>query len=132
MREIDPGHKYQLDVYDGAGEQVITFMKREGPGYPFNIGHYPGTNCQELLRVLISRVEYLNKQIPCQDNERVLAHLRYAFLDFERRGAMRHGEELQPLQLWDIDDVCPERMPHCPVCGHIRCFGHRKESDGTL
>jgi hypothetical protein len=44
MRIIDPGHDYILSVYDGEGEQRLTFMKREGPGFPGNIGHYPGTN----------------------------------------------------------------------------------------
>ncbi len=133
MKVIDSGHKYLLEVYDGDGTETIaiTFMKREGPGYPSNVGHYSGTNCQELLRVFIDRVKYLNKQIPCADNQRILEHTRRAFLEFERRGAMRHGDtELEPLQLWDVEDVPVELIPHCRVCGHIRCFGHGEKHVG--
>lgn len=124
MQILDEGHQYGLDVYDGVGQQTLTFMKREGPGYPFNVGHYPGTNCQEVLRALINRVEYLNSQIPCQDNQRILMHLRHAFLEFERRAVIRHKvAELEPLQLWE-DDVPVELLAHCRICGHIRCLGH--------
>lgn len=127
MKVLDEGHDYLLENYDGSGTQRLTFMKREGPGYPFNVGYYPGTNCQEVLRVLLNREKYLNKQIPCDDNLRIIAHLRRSFLEFERRGAIRHGDiELYPLQLWDVDDVPVENIPHCQVCGHIRCFGHSK------
>lgn len=132
MKVLDEGHDYELENYDGEGVQRLTFMKREGPGYPFNIGHHPGTNCQEVLRVFISRVKYLDRQIPCDDNKRIIAGARRLFLEFERRGAMRHGdEELEPLQLWNVDEVPVEDFPHCRTCGHIRCFGHEKK-DGAV
>jgi hypothetical protein len=46
----DPGHSYYLSVYDrltlvDTSHHALVFMKREGPGYPFNVGSYPGTNC---------------------------------------------------------------------------------------
>lgn len=127
MRVVDPGHEYELELYDGEGTARLTFMKREGEGYPFNVGKHPGVNCQEVLRALIDRVKYLDKQIPCEDNKRIIAHLRNAFLEFERRGAMRHGDaELEPVQLWDTNEVPVELVPHCPICGHIRCFFHNK------
>ena len=53
MEIIDPGHCYKPDTYDGYITETIVFMKREGVNYPFNIGHYAGTNCQEVLRILI-------------------------------------------------------------------------------
>jgi hypothetical protein len=32
MKVIDAGHKYALAHLDGPGEEVLTFVKREGPG----------------------------------------------------------------------------------------------------
>lgn len=59
MTELDPGHKYLLPTFDGELNQTLTFMKREGEGYPGNIGHYPGTNMQAVLRAIYKRMEYL-------------------------------------------------------------------------
>jgi hypothetical protein len=124
MRILDPGHKYELEEYDGGTVQIVTFMKREGPGYPMNVGHNPGINCQEALRMIIDRMKYLDKQIHCDDNERAITNLRRTFLEFERRASIRHGaKELEPLQLWD-EEVPVELVPHCRICGHIQCFGH--------
>jgi len=130
MKVIDPGHVYEVDVYDGDNTETqrITFMKREGKGFPGNVGHHPGTNCQEILRVLINRILYLNNQIPCDDNKRLIYNLRYCLLEFERRAIIRHGaDDLYPMQLWDVDDVPVENMLTCRVCGHTRCKGHEKE-----
>lgn len=115
MNVLDPGHSYALQNYDGDGAQKLVFMKREGPGYPFNVGHYKGTNCQEVMRALIDRVLYLNKQVPCAENQIALAGLRSALYAFELRAARRHGRELE----WQTSE--PESAPTCPTCGHIKC-----------
>jgi hypothetical protein len=110
MKTLDPGHVYQVDVYDGDETHFIKFMKREGVGYPGNIGTHAGTNCQELLRVLIDRVRYLDNQIPCEENKKVIDILIEALLLFEFRAIKRHG------------DV--EKLSTCSICGHILCM-HR-------
>lgn len=118
MKVIDPGHCYDLTVFDGAGEQVLRFMKREGPGFPFNVGHYPGTNCQEVIRALIERVKYLDRQIACAENAMILSGLRTALIAFETRAARRHRRELPALPV-EVED-----MPTCKTCGHIGCDIH--------
>lgn len=117
MRCIDPGHSYFLTVYDAGSDasQGLVFMKREGPGYPFNVGHYAGTNCQEVIRTLIDRVKYLDRQISCPENAIILAGLRSALIAFELRAARRHKRAPTDLPL----EV--ESMPTCPTCGHIGC-----------
>src|SRR5258707_13345918 len=52
---------------DGVCMQTLQFVKREGEGYPGNIGHHEGTTMQEVLRVLIDRAKYINGQIPCDE-----------------------------------------------------------------
>lgn len=118
MRVIDPGHEYLLNSLDGGEPVLLTFVKREGEGYPGNIGHHPGTNLQEVLRALIERVKYLNNQIPDARNWHVLLYLREALFELEQRAAERHGRVLSYFKLDEI-----EFQLTCSKCGHIGCHG---------
>lgn len=120
MKVVDAGHEYLLDSYDGGDPVLLTFVKREGGGYPFNVGHYPGTNCQEAIRALIDRVKYLQKQIPCDENRFVIDYLRRALWQFEIRAARRHGRSLE----FEQPEI--ELVPTCAGCGHIGCDGGHK------
>jgi hypothetical protein len=134
MKIIDPGHVYELDWLDGEPETAyfgdpedtetpehpanrLIFIKREGPGYPGNVGSHPGTNIQEVLRVLIDRLKYLNNQIPDNHNSLALSDLREALWFLEHRAAERHGRFLK-VWPWEI-----ELEPTCRKCGHIGCDG---------
>lgn len=114
MRVTSPGHRYQLSHLDDPcrGFSVLTFVKRMGDGYPGNVSRHPGTTCQEVLRALIDRVEYLDGQQRSSHNDVILDSLRTALWSFEARAAGRHGRKPPPLR--DI-----ERQPVCPQCGHV-------------
>lgn len=120
MQVKDAGHRYLVDSYDGGEPLQIQFMKREGPGYPGNVGHYPGTNCQELIRVLIDRIEYLDKQIHDDSNHACLKKLRECLWLFEDRAARRHN--IDQFDFFPSERL--EELPTCPTCGHIVCHGH--------
>jgi hypothetical protein len=122
MKILDAGHDYLLDSLDDGIRQRLTFVKREGPGFPFNNGSYPGTNCQEVLRALIERTEYLNRQIACAETEAAIGLLKSALLLFEIRAARRHERHLDLTDLKDLSS-----FPTCEKCGHIQCEGHTKE-----
>jgi hypothetical protein len=122
MKVMDAGHKFELDHLDGNGCEVLTFVKREGDGYPGNVGHYEGTNLQEVLRTLISRTLYLYSQIPDGYDVRVVDHLRAAIVELETRAARRHNRELP--EFWPN----VEQMPTCSRCGHV---GHQCEPATT-
>lgn len=126
MKEVDPGHEYLLDSYDGGEPVRLTFVKREGEGYPFNVGHHPGTNCQEVIRALIDRVKYLQRQIRCDENIFVIDYLRRALWQFEVRAAQRHGRKLPDFYLNEIED-----QPTCAGCGHIGCAGEGHRASET-
>jgi hypothetical protein len=128
MKIVDPGHAYDLHWLDGKPFVVplencdppnrLTFVKREGPGYPGNVGHYPGTTMQEVLRALIDRVKYVEGQIPHPDNFKIITLLQGSIFLLESRAAERHGRPFTaPIQL-DIENV-----PTCTKCGHILCPG---------
>jgi len=130
MRVLDPGHKYLVDEYDGDSVAALTlrFTKREGSSYPGNDGHYPGTKCQEVIRALIDRVDYLNSQVPCDENRRIRLHLIAALGLFEVRAAQRHGfsEEEIEKALW-VPNV--HKLETCKTCGHIMCNEHATEME---
>lgn len=122
MRVIDPGHIYEVDVLDGISQptfrQIITFVKREGKGYPGNVGYHPGTNLQEMWRSDIDRLKYLNRQIPWDGNNLIIWDLRRAIQRLEMRAAERHGREwVNP-----TTDLI-EQIETCRFCGHIACHG---------
>lgn len=124
MKTIDPGHMYSLNMLDVEGDErhsteMLIFVKRQGSRYPGNVSHYPGTNCQEVMRALIDRVKYLDSQIPDPRNQPVIEHLREALWLFESRAAQRYGRVLPPLESF----VRIEEEPTCSGCAHIRCNG---------
>ena len=122
MKIIDPGHVYELALLDDWNEQeppaLLTFVKRDGHGYPGNSGRHAGTNIQEVLRVLIDRVQYLNNQIPDKANDTVIHKLRECLLELELRAAERHRRVLPDLS-YEI-----EKEPVCRTCGHVACTKH--------
>lgn len=129
MRVIDPGHKFALPHLDGDGEEIITYVKREGPGYPGNVGHYPGTNLQEGFRAEIARVKYLDQQDRCVENKLILNNLRDCIRLLEERAARRHGRRpdwrLYEKNGLETNDAI-EFLPYCLKCGHIGCKGDCK------
>lgn len=121
MITIDVGHCYALDHLDGQGDVELRFVKREGRKYPGNVGHYPGTNLQEVLRACIDRVKYLDHQVQCRENLQIIYNLRDCLRLLEERAAQRHGRPADP-RLYGLGTNDPiEWLPTCPKCGHIGC-----------
>jgi hypothetical protein len=110
MLVVEKGHIYEVDNIDledgGERTQTITFVRR----IPEAKAH-EGTLMQELLRVLINRIHFLNEQVPHESNVRVVRNLRECLVLMEARAAQRKIEAL----------VYPEQEPACQTCGHIFC-----------
>ncbi len=91
MTVLDKGHMYWVSPIDGDRGQTIQFVKRLGSTYPGNgAPAYAGTNCQELCRVLIDRLQYLDDQIHCWVNPLCICALRWVINLLEFRAARRH------------------------------------------
>lgn len=112
----DPGHLYLVDNIDGKGQQEIRFVKREGEGFPGNIGHYEGTTLQHVLRVCLDRFTYLQHQIPCDENINAIRDLRNILYLLEHRAARRHGKSAE-----DLTQFIASFGPMCTKCGHTIC-----------
>ena len=133
MKVLVDGHSYELADYDrviGANypPNYLFFFKRIGEKYPRNTGEpHHGTNCQDVIRVLINRVQYLNIQDKCYENDVILRTLREALIFFEIRAAKRHNFVVPKSFMWNNR---PEEYTPCIECGHIICEHIRvKESN---
>lgn len=126
MKVIDPGHKFELDSLDGEFKNILQFVKREGEHYPGNIGHYPGTTIQEVLRASISRLEHVNRQIPCLESEMVVDLLKSAITLLEIRAKRVKGKYLTETRIVEI-----LQAKTCKMCGHVSCMeeNHDKASE---
>jgi hypothetical protein len=132
MKVINPGHEYEMTSYSiyederGIFNEHIIFVKKIGDKLPGDMKRpQEGTNCQEVLRVLINRVKYMDKQEPCIENKYILNDLRDALGKFELRAAECRGDiKLLLLTLNTLD--CIEDIPSCEICGHIGCSRHKR------
>jgi hypothetical protein len=129
VKVIDPGHEYLAEGPAGVEPQRITFVKNRGGKYPGNDGDpHLGILCQELMRVLIDRMSYLNNQGSCAETEHALAAVRQALGWMEVRAARCRGDAID---LPHADSL--EGMLTCPVCGHNCCTrgDHHEHVPGT-
>jgi hypothetical protein len=117
MKVLEPGHLYQLACLDGDKVEFLQFVKRIGDHYPGNRPPaWPGTTMQEVLRALIERAQYVNRQIPCAETEAAIGLLSAALFLFEVRAKRVKGKtlDLPTLGAAVLGDTCGE-------CGHVRC-----------
>lgn len=118
MRVLDPGHRYALAHLESDGETIFEFMKdpklHDGEGYP-------GPSCQEVLRMVIDRVQALDSERPWSGNAGIIYDLRHAIAGFEARALIRHVEK-EGLEI--------EKLPVASD-GHIRLEGGNDETDGA-
>lgn len=115
MKILDNGHKYLLHSLDGNVQVILQFVKREGIKYPGNTSHYPGTTTQEVLRALINRSEYVNKQKFCWQNVVIRFLFILAIYLLELRHYHKHNLK-SSLSILKID-----KSPICKSCGHTKC-----------
>jgi hypothetical protein len=118
MENKIPGHTYYISEYSPrgwrySGRQSLWFLSKTGYDFPGNKSEFAGTNCQEVLRVLIDRVKYLNGQKPHWVNPCIIFCLRLSLWLFEYRAAARVNEIFW-CKLGDIELIEPN-----PFNGHL-------------
>ena len=88
MRELYPGHLYELDHLDGKLKTTLQFIQRAPLHKPIE-----GPTNQEVIRAVIARVKHLDSESPWPGNARILYHLRMAIALHEARAVERHIEK---------------------------------------
>lgn len=87
----EEGHAYELQNFESTGSQELRFIKKE----PISEGStelktvMDGTTNEEVLLVLINRLQILNKKFPCRENSVVITKLEEAWLWLNYRTSER-------------------------------------------
>lgn len=109
MKIIDKGHKYKLKNLKTKGNQTINFYK---DGKINNTKTKKGTSNQEVLRVLIDRVHFLEEQNHHYLNKKIIYHLRKALVLHEMRHLSRKVDKNV-----DIENISLGKDGHFKVIG---------------
>ena len=89
MKVITNGHRYELENFEGKDQpgQTIQFIEKtpviEGSAELLTVND--GTTNEEVLCVLIDRLQTMNAKFPCRENAIVLTHLDTALLWLYKR-----------------------------------------------
>jgi len=101
MRVLREGHKYELMCFDPPIEigdiQTIQFIEKV-PSGPI-IGHLKtlnnGTTNEEVLEMLINRMNYLQEKFPCRENALVITKLEESLMWLNERTRKRNKQNVE-------------------------------------
>lgn len=91
MISKDEGHKYCLENYESDGFQELAFIKKEPSESDSTVLQtvMRGTTNEEVLRVLIDRLQYLQNKFPCRENSIVITKLEESLMWLDKRAIDR-------------------------------------------
>lgn len=99
MKNITAGHLYELSNFENkeAQGQTIQFIHK----VPKELGSTElltiadGTTNEEVLEVLVDRLQYLQDKFPCKENACAITHLQEAqnWLERRTRDRLKRGVE---------------------------------------
>jgi len=99
MKTLTPGHKYELENFEAKDKpgQIIQFIEKQqitkeaGSDAVVDklVTVHDGTTNEELLKVLIDRMNSLQAKFPCRENAIATTHFETGLLWLEKRTADR-------------------------------------------
>ena len=110
MKVLVPGHCYILDLYepettDAMGmATILQFIQKEADGNGKFVTVRNGTTNEDVLKVLIDRLKYLNEKLPCTSNKIVIANLQNALLTLQNRTKLRELQNVENTPLAHTED----------------------------
>jgi hypothetical protein len=89
MKNIVPGHTYEMSNFENKDEkgQTLQFIHKE-PKHNRGtelVTISDGTTNEEVLEVLIDRLNFLQSEFPCKENACCLTHLQEGLMWLEKR-----------------------------------------------
>lgn len=102
MKCLTQGHQYELDNFEGSKPQALQFIHKEPkeggtPGELTTVAD--GTTNEELLAVLIDRMQFLQSKFPCRENAIVITKLEESLMWLEKRTSDRKKRNVEGKQL---------------------------------
>ena len=99
MRVIREGHQYVLDGFEQPveGSQYLQFIEKE----PIKVDSAElrtvndGTTNEEVFKVLIDRMQYLQAKFPCRENAIVITNLEESLMWLEKRTRDREARGVE-------------------------------------
>lgn len=98
MTTVTTGHLYYLDNFENKMEtQAIQFIEKkpELEGYPKLITVNDGTTNEEVLAMMIDRMNYLQGKFPCRENAIVITKLEESLMWLNKRTAERKARNVE-------------------------------------
>jgi len=99
MQVLTPGHKYVAANFENAENgQTIQFIEKVSPDGGSTLETVnDGTTNEELLAVLIDRLNFLNNKFPCRENALAITNIQQGlfWLNERTRGRVARGVEGQ-------------------------------------
>lgn len=106
MKIITQGHRYELDHFESYGlpgcpVQTLQFIEKrpKGEGSTELETVNDGTTNEEVLRVMVNRMQYLQGKFPCRENAIVITKLEEALMWLEKRTADRKARNVEGKQI---------------------------------
>jgi hypothetical protein len=96
MRVLEPGHAYILANFENkeAHGQIIEFIKKDATSTL-----HDGTTNEEVLLMMIDRMNNMNAKFPCRENAMVITKLDEALMWLNKRTADRVKRGVEGKQL---------------------------------
>lgn len=101
MRNPIPGHVYFLDLFEKPNSErdciEVQFIQKEpiAPGSTEMRTVANGTTNEEVLRMLIDRMQYLQTKFPCRENAIVITKLEESLMWLEKRTSDRKARSVE-------------------------------------
>lgn len=101
MQILTEGHRYALESFenkDPETRQVVQFIEKvQDPSATAGVLKTlnDGTTNEEVLAMLINRLNYLNGKFPCRENSIALTHIETALLWLNKRTADRIARNVE-------------------------------------
>ena len=97
------GHNYELGNFENKEQkgQTIQFIQKEpiAPAHPELKTVADGTTNEEILEMLIDRMNYLQGKFPCRENAIVITKLEESLLWLNKRTADRIKRNVEGKQI---------------------------------
>lgn len=97
MKVLTVGHKYVLANLENAENgQTIQFIEKAQASYtPELVTVNDGTTNEEMLSVLIDRLQFLQAKAPCRENAIVITKLEESLMWLNKRTADRKARGVE-------------------------------------
>lgn len=92
MQELVEGHKYVATHFENPNEGTTIQFIQKVPTSPNSTELETiadGTTNEELLTILIARMQYLQGKFPCKENACAITHLEESLMWLEKRTSDR-------------------------------------------